>query len=116
MKQTIRDISDGSDVLKMLCRGDPRSIPLFPYRMQLFALWEQENNCRVLQASAHTDFKECLLGTRAGLKPLHQLDTVPCNAFDYYSNIARNEFAGRIHPVCTGVVLESAEVCLESGK
>ena len=27
--------------------------------------------------------------------------------FDYYSSIAENEFAGEIHPGCTGVVLES---------
>ena len=97
----------------MLCDGYSRSIPLFPYRMQLVALWEQETNWRVLQASAHADVWYCLRRKVTKLRPLYQLDTKPCNAFDYYSNIARNEFTGWTHPGCTGVVLESVRILLE---
>ncbi len=35
-------------------------IPLFPYRMQAVALWEEATNRRVLQASAHQDLRRSL--------------------------------------------------------
>ena len=80
--------------------------------MQLFALWEQETIWRVLQASALADVDTCLLYVRTGSTPLHQLDTKPCNVFDYYSNIARNRFAGERHPGCTEVVIETVRSLL----
>ena len=110
MKQTVWDCSDESEIIKMLRDGLSTSIPLFPYRMQLVALWEQETNWRVLQASAHADAHWSL--SEIDLTPLHQLDKKPCNTFDYYSNIAQNEFVGATHPGCTGVVLESVRSLL----
>ena len=106
MKQTVRDISDESEIFEELFDGYSRSIPLFPYRMELIALWEQGTNWRVLQACARADVRYCLLDVESGFTPLHELDTKPCNTFDYYSNMARNEFAGLTHLGCTGVVLE----------
>ena len=111
-KQTVWNISDESETFKMLCDGYTSSIPLFPYRMQLVALWEQETNWRVLQASAHADVQSFLFYGETGLTPLHQLDAKPCNVFDYYSNIARNKFAGESYPGCTGVVIESVRSLL----
>ena len=107
LKQTAWHISNESEIFNMLCDGDSTSIPLFPYRMQMVALWEQDTNWRVLQASAHADVWSCLCITETGLTPLHQFDTKPCNTFDYCMKISRNEFAGERRPGCAGVVLES---------
>ena len=74
--------------------------------MQLLALWEQEINWRVLQASAHADVWSCLLDDGSGLTPLHQLDTKPCNVLDYSSNI------GFVHHGYRGVGLESVRSLL----
>ena len=112
LEQTDWNTSDESEIFDRLCDGGSRSIPLFPYRMQLVALWEQETNWRVLQASAHADVSKCLLDIETDLTPLHQLDTKPSNVFDYCSNIARNEFTEETDPGCTGVVLESVRSLL----
>ena len=109
---TVRGLSDESEILNKLCHGFSMSIPLFPYRMQLVALMEQETNWRVLQASAHADVSNSLLDVESDLTPLHQLDTRPCNVFDYYSNIGRNELEGCAHTGCPGVVLDSVRSLL----
>ena len=71
------------------------------------ALCEQETNWCVPQTSAHADVWYCLREKVTNLAQLHKLDRKPRNAFDYYSNIARNQFAGRRHQVCTLLALES---------
>ena len=107
IKQTEWGISDESEIFKMLCRGYSDEIPLFPYRMQLVALWEQETNWRVLQASAHADVRNSLWKVQTVLIPLHQIDSKPCSVFDYFSNIARSSFDEYSSPGCAGAVMES---------
>ena len=106
-KQSRLDDSDQSETVKMFCTGSSRLIPLFPYRMQLVSLWEQENNWRVLQASAHVDIYNSLWCTKTRFTPLHQVDTKPNNLFDHYSNIARNVLKEDKLLGCAGTVLES---------
>ncbi len=53
-KQTNCSIPDGPDVWNMF-RSIGCEFPLFPYRMQAVALWDEATNWRVLQASAHHD-------------------------------------------------------------
>ena len=112
LRQTDWNTSYESEIFSKLSKCYYTRIPLFPYRMQLVALLEQEIDWRVLQASAHADAYWCLLGAETDLTPLHQLDTKPCNLFDYYSNIARNEFEGAEHPDFTGLVIESVRSLL----
>ncbi len=47
---------DDSEIWEIF-RSPFYKIPLFPYRMQAVALWEEATNWRVLQASAHQDIK-----------------------------------------------------------
>ncbi len=61
-------------------------IPLFPYRMQLVALWDEATNWRVLQASAHQDIRISL--DSAGILEIENeriLDNAPqeVSIFDY---------------------------------
>ena len=48
----------------VMFESDGYNIPLFPYRMQAVALWDEATNWRVLQASAHQDICDSL---QAGL-------------------------------------------------
>ena len=107
LKQSREHDFDQSETFKLFCRGSNRVIPLFPYRMQLVSLWEQETNWRVLQASAHADTYNSLRETSTSFTPLHQLDTKPNDVFDHCSNIARNVFKEDKQPGCAGTVLES---------
>ena len=43
------------DSIWLLLRSTDWQIPLFPYRMQMVAVWDEATNWRVLQASAHVD-------------------------------------------------------------
>ncbi len=58
-KQTRCSIPDDDNIWWMF-RSGYYKIPLFPYRMQAVALWDEATNWRVLQASAHRDIKNSL--------------------------------------------------------
>ncbi len=53
-KQMDSGISDDAEIWEMF-ESIVYKIPLFPYRMQAIALWDEATNWRVLQASAHQD-------------------------------------------------------------
>ncbi len=53
-EQTSSHIPDDAKIWQIL-ESSLRHIPLFPYRMQAVALWDEATNLRVLQASAHED-------------------------------------------------------------
>ena len=90
----------------MFCTGYSRPITLFPDRMQLVSLWEQENDWRVLRASTHADIYNSLDETKTKFMPLYQVDIKPNNVFDHCSNIARNVFKEDKQPGSVGTVLE----------
>ena len=54
LKQTNTHIPDNAMIWRMFGSIDYQ-IPIFPYRMQMVALWDQATNWRVLQASSHQD-------------------------------------------------------------
>ncbi len=55
LQQTVSRISDDDERIWRMFESDTHKIPLFPYRMQAVALWDEATNWRVLQASAHQD-------------------------------------------------------------
>ena len=73
----------------------------------MVALWEQETNWRLLQASVHADVLNFLWKTAISSTPQYQIDTKPRSVVDYYSNIASNLFEGAAYLGYRGVVLES---------
>ena len=107
LKQTCVGASNESKIFKLFCNDSGHVVPLFPYRMQLVALWEQETNQRVLQASAHADIQSSLQKIPFELTPLHKTDIKPHNVFDYCSSIARNAYRKCDYPGCVGTVIES---------
>ncbi len=56
LQQTDSRIPDDSKLWEMI-EGLDYQIPIFPYRMQMVALWDKATNWRVLQASAHQDIE-----------------------------------------------------------
>ncbi len=58
-QQTNSCISDDSKLWEMLESTDFQ-IPIFPYRMQMVALWDKSSNQRVLQASARADVENSI--------------------------------------------------------
>ncbi len=90
LEQTGTRISNDSKIWKML---EPiiYNIPVFPYRVQLVYVWDEETNWRVLQASAHQDIINLLytgflkFGDVNVLRILRNAPA-PINMFDYYSN------------------------------
>ena len=108
LKQTVRNSSNESKIFQLFCQGSKGCVPLFPYRTQLVALWEQETNWRVLQASAHADIRNSLRHMTTRLTPLHKTDRKPHTVFDYcYSNIARNVAKKWTYRGSAGTVIES---------
>ncbi len=72
---------DDADISWML-KSTGGQIPLFPYRMQAVALWEEATNWRVLQASAHQDIYLSVVQNRNEERILGNFpDDV--NIFDY---------------------------------
>ena len=107
LKQTGVSVSNESKISKLFCTGSGNVVPLFPYRMQLVALWEQETNWRVLQATAHADIRSSLENKICEKTPLHETEPKPHNVFDYCSNIARNASRKWDYPGCAGTIIES---------
>ena len=107
LKQTVAAISDDSEILKMF--EFDTNLPMFPYRMQVIALWEQATNWRVLQASAHHD-----IGESMDILFCHSIESKPdaVSLYDFYANISRDEYSGRITPTFLGVVLETVRTFL----
>ncbi len=75
-QQTNCSIADDASTWKTFESID-YEIPLFPYRMQAVALWEEATNWRVLQASAHQDIE-------------HSLDCGRCIRIERDENILHN--------------------------
>ncbi len=82
-------------------------IPIFPYRMQMVALWDQATNWRVLQASAHEDIRNSFF------IPVFRVDACTDHLFDYWSGIARNADYRRLKPSSSvGLVIETVRTFL----
>ncbi len=87
-KQAMCSIQNDDDIWKLF-HSSPYKIPLFPYRMQAVALWDDATNWRVLQASAHEDIENSLqcwerLQIENEEKVLHNV-SCEVNIFDYCS-------------------------------
>ncbi len=61
--QTQCRIRDDAEIWTWIFGSYFQKIPLFPYRMQAVALWDEATNRRVLQASAHQDIWNSLEGS-----------------------------------------------------
>ncbi len=88
-------------------------IPLFPYRMQAVALWNEATNWCVLQASAHQDIYNSLLyGNPEQMEddqePLHDA-VLDANLFDHCADRGKQLDAGQ-GPL--GVVIETVRTFL----
>lgn len=107
LKQSLTVTSDESEILNMLLTEF--DIPIFPYRMQLIPLWEQDTNWRVLQATAHLDIessmKICLISS---FEDKLEAESV----FDYYKNIARDKWFESNGSAFLGVVIETVRTFL----
>ncbi len=114
-------IPDNSQLWELF-ESSPYKIPLFPYRMQAVALWDEATNWRVLQASAHQDiwnsleaFHDCgLLGEE------ENMDNTPhrVNLFDHSAEWSKGRVGCK---GSLGVVIETvrtflAEWIAESGR
>ena len=107
LKQTTDAALHESEVLKTFY--DENDLPMFPYRMQMIALWEQDTNWRVLQASAHCDIDASMC-----IHAYLQLESKPeaVNLFDYWSNIAQGALERHPGPWFLGAVVETVRTFL----
>ncbi len=106
-KQTESDIPDDSRIWWMF-NSIVWRIPLFPYRMQAVALWDEAPNRRVLQASAHQDIRVSLSQI---WNPERILNDAPqeVNIFDYCAEWTMEHSEGR---GVLGVVIETVRTFL----
>ncbi len=95
-----------------LFNSDVCQIPIFPYRMQMVALWEEASNWRVLQASAHHDIYYSL-SCRGLRTPVFEREPRPASVFDLCAELASNEqFEIHQSNYFLGVVTESVRTFL----
>ena len=105
------DIADDAKMWEMF--DSPYcQIPIFPYRMQMLALWEEETNWRILQASAHQDIWCSLNGTQFPWirKEKGVMHSVTQQIFDSCTEWAQKRFSGKY--VQLGVVMETVRTFL----
>ncbi len=76
--QTDTHIPDEAKIWEMF-ESSVDQIPIFPYQMQMVALWDNETNWHVLQASAHQDILNSLFH---GEERVLQNAPFPVNIFD----------------------------------
>ncbi len=84
LKQTNTPIPDDARIWKIFKSNDYQ-IPIFPYRMQLVALWDEATNWRVPQASAHYDYSSALFVFELQTEEEHRVlknAPHPVNIFD----------------------------------
>ena len=89
--------------------GNENNVLMFPYRMQMITLWEQDTNWRVLQASAHCDIDESMwfyFGSSLEDKP------EAVSLFDYWSNIPQGLLEGHSGPCFLRAVIETVRTFL----
>ncbi len=119
LKQLNTHLPDASLILDMLDSA-LWQIPIFPYQMQLVALWEEATNWRVLQASAHHDIEESLcsrgfegLMLHRTTTRLYQVQPRPECIFDYCAKFAQH-FDDEVleGPGSLGVVMETVRTFL----
>ncbi len=69
-------------------------IPIFPYRMQMVSLWDEDTNWRVLQISAHQDLIFSLditwIAMLESIKPPFEMEPRPRSIFDFSLNCTQN--------------------------
>lgn len=82
-------------------------MPMFPYRMQMIALWEQSTNWRVLQASAHREIEDSLSIGDFVQNQLILRKRPTVNVFDYFMDTAQEMFEKREETGVLGVAIET---------
>ena len=107
LKQTKDAESHESEILEMFLDGN--DLPMFLYRMQLIALWEQDTNWRVLQASAHYDIESSIC---LPLDDPLERRSEGISLFDYWSNIAQGVQERYITKEFLGAVVETVRTFL----
>ncbi len=108
---------EDSQLFKMY--QDMEHVPLFPYRLQMVALWDEFTNWRVLQASVHRDIHASVFAGDAlagrirdveSEKSLYEMDLPPRRIFSYCREMGRR-YARSEHSysqlVSFGVVMET---------
>ncbi len=119
-KQTNSHISHDAPIW-MVFESEGYKIPLFPYRMQAVALWDEATNWRVLQASAHQDVRTSLEGSaieRSMEVSFRDTRPLEVNIFDYCTEWTVEHISSK---GLLGVVVETvrtflAEWLVESGR
>ncbi len=109
-------IPDDAKIWKIFGSND-YEIPIFPYRMQMVALWEEATNWRVSQGSAHYDSSISLtlleVQNEEEKRALHNARH-PVNIFDYCAKWTIKQL-GRCNDewnVSLGVVMETVRTFL----
>ncbi len=109
LKQHGKRISEDSGIWAMFNSGE---IPIFPYRMQMVALWEEATNWQVLQASAQQDIFYSTSCHGFGT-PILRRESRPASLFDLCAELASNEqFKIYQSNYFLGVVTESVRTFL----
>ncbi len=108
LEQTESRIPDDDSKIWRMFKSDFREIPLFPYRMQAVALWDEASNWRVLQASAHQDIWMSLGST---LENERILDNGP-HKVDIFDFCAEWSMENDIDKCILGVVMETVRTFL----
>ncbi len=116
LMQTKTRISDDSRIWEMF-DNFRYQIPIFPYRMQMVALWDQATNWRVLQASAHRDIElssyriiDFEFDNKDKQRVLSEVSH-PADIFDFFAKCTfeqlEEEFNSAFEKGTLGVVLET---------
>ncbi len=116
LTQSGRYLPEDSKLWQMF-RSEYWQVPVFPYRMQMVALWDEATNWRVLQASAHHDIFFSLIGHKVPIPmhdgPIFEMESDPSSVFEYCaSRVLDDKEKGYKYPGLLGVVLESVRTFL----
>ena len=108
LEQTYSRIPDDDSRIWWMFESILVKFPLFPYRMQAVALWDEATNWRVLQASAHRDI---LLSITSGLRNQRILHNHP-HEVDIFDFCAEWNMESNTNKCILGVVMETVRTFL----
>ncbi len=113
LKQLSDSLPEDSKAWRMIGCNDYQ-IPIFPYRMQMVALWDKATNWRVVQASAHRDINSSLSSYWSLHKllagPLFEIEPMPTDVFDYFSDLVRSGRSAHVNFL--GLAIETVRTAI----